>query len=218
MFYDDEYPIEYEPSIADEILSKATTELFETAKGDIANLVKRTQTENERLLAENEKLFKQAVEIKGRERKLKEQETDLSNRAKRMPVKEFFGQRSVVMYFTESKRQPMPPKCNLCDDKRARPYTTPLGRKEQEPCPCSIVTSKFEPQEKTLTDLRKDRGDGALLMWFRTSSDEGYSSGQIIKNEDVYNGSTPFDQLERYHTYFNDKEQCQLYCDWLNDK
>ena len=217
MFYDDEYPIEYEPSIADEILSKATTALLEVAKGNIANLVKRTQTENERLLTENEKLFKQVSEISARERKLKEQETDLAKRAQRMSIKEFFGQRSAIMYFPENNRQPLPPKCNLCDDNRQRPFVTPLGNKAKEPCTCSTATFEFEPQEMTLTELKKDRG--ILLMWFKSyDNDDGYSSGRIIKNEDVYTGSVPYDQLERRTTYFNDKEQCQAYCDWLNKR
>ncbi len=211
-----DYEIDFEPSQADEILAEAAAKLLEAAKNDVARKIAEATRRNERLEKENIELRKKIAKIDSRERELNQREVDLEKMAKRMPVEKFFGQRAVIMYKAQYTRQEMFPKCDLCDDNRDRHYKTPLGKDAREKCTCAEKFTVWEPQEMVLTELSR-RDGGKLLMWFKSHKDvDAYSSGQVVYDEDVFNGQ-PFSKLDK-GTYFVNADDCQAFCKYLNEK
>jgi hypothetical protein len=108
----------------------------------------------------------------------------------------------------------MGPKCHCCDKNRRMQYTTPLGRTADEACKCADRIVKYFPKECVLYSFGlyddklgakyfEDREDGREM---RLSSYEQYVAG------------TDFADLREYWTVFENKEDCQAYCDWLTAK
>jgi len=219
--YDFEYQ-EPEPTVADEILAQATQALIlmDAAKDKVKTWLKETRQQNERLTKENKKLRGQVAEAKSKVRGLAQKETELKNKAKRMTVKEFFGQRSVFMYKPDYASHKRLEKCDKCDEARYIHYKTPLGNAAKERCSCFKWLYCWEPKEMTLESLRKRRGE-ELFMWFRTHHDDdgGFSGGTLIQNEWVFDkvNTAEFSGVNKNQAYFSDKNACQLYCDWLNE-
>jgi len=214
--HDDDFAMDYEPSLADEILSRAATELFAAAKDRVVATVNDIKAENSRLKAKNKRLLAQVTEFDKMKAELIGERDRLEKESKRMSIKKFFGQRTVLMYRAEYTKQDRPPKCDKCNDRRERPYKTPLGRDAKEFCECATYRYEWMPGELQLVELRKNRTE--LLMWFKPdSNNDGYSSGKIIRDKNIFAGQ-PFANLDKYKVYFNNMDECQQYCDWLNEQ
>lgn len=211
-----EYEPQYEPSEADKIMEEAKKRLYETIKTQqsehFAGIAKRC----ERLEEENFNLRAVINGVEERERRVLNAETELKKKAAKMPVKDFFGQHAAIMW-KAGYRYDNGEKCDKCDDRRFIQYKTPLGHEKEERCDCYKSEKVYEPEEYALTELRRNGRDGALLFWFKPyneSDGDGFSSGVLVKS--VFSGQ-PFEELEKYNTYFNNEDDCQAYCDWLNN-
>ncbi len=209
---------QHEPSLADEILNNATALLIAAIKDEAAQHFKKLKADNRRLKRQNTVLRKAEARVCERESAVMLKQKELERKAKYMTVKEFFGQRAVIMYKAGKVRRQQP-KCDECDEKRHRYYKTPLGKKAYEGCTCASFSYTFEPEAIVLYELRKHRGK--LLMWFnpyKNGDDEGYGNGCIVKNEHVYTPGATLNDLNEYDVRFSVEADCQTYCDWLNER
>ncbi len=212
-----DYEPQYEPSIADEILSNATAKLIAAIKGEAAEHFKKLEADNKRLKRQNAILRKAEARVCEREAAVMLKQKELEKKARRMTVKEFFGQRSAIMYKVE-RVATRKPKCSKCNAERIRYYTTPLGNKAYELCTCAGSTYSYVPMKVTLYELKKRQGE--LLMWFKPLRGEygGYGSGVAVRDEAVYTPRQQFDSLSKHNTHFASETDCQAYCDWLNEQ
>ena len=49
------------------------------------------------------------------------------------------------------------PKCGKCNEDRYLPYTTPLGKEQNEPCECNVSSQHYVVQEHMAYSIGKDR-------------------------------------------------------------
>ena len=212
----DDYEIEYEPSLADEILKEASDKLMSAIKDETVRRVAEIKGDNKRLERENEKLQQKLYDTNLKEAGLVFKQKEIEQMAKRMPVKEFLGQRSVIMYKVDYSQQSRATKCDKCDDRRHLHYKTPSGNNAKEMCACAKWNFGWQPKKMVLSEMRKN--NYKLLMWFKPQQlgSDGYTTGAFVEDKDVYDGSLPFTDLDKYKAYFSDELECKLYCDWLN--
>lgn len=219
MDYDfDDFEVEYEPTIADVILADASVKLREAIKKDAAGKIRLIVSDNERLKRNNERLLVQNNALRVQERDVAKREKELERKAKRMPLGEFMGQRSMVMWkagynFVNGD------KCDKCDRHRKIHYKTPTGRDATERCDCYRSDKIWRPKQSVVYEMRRNKRDASLLMWFKIYNDDenGFGSGEIIKDENIYTDQ-PFPELNYHTVLFADEGKCQEYCDWKMEK
>ena len=205
----EDYELEYEPSLADEIFNEASAKLMDALNGEVKQRLERIADENASLQALNNSLKKQLAEYKQREYELAEGERQLRLAAKKMPLKEFMGQYEVVMYQATMKHE-YGPKCDKCDDKRQLYYRTPLGNDATEPCKCAKMFRVYRPQMQVLYSISKR--NHKLLAWYRPyPHEDAFESGKLA--EQFYNQDIEFADLDKHKAYFENESDCQAYCD-----
>jgi hypothetical protein len=194
-------------------------------KQSLINAVKQEyQEEIERLRKENSELqgIKNRMEEIEQEHKNaiirlknKERESD------RKSLKELLDSTKLIMYKPTQKYEEKP-KCEKCNDNRQIEYTSPSGKIQYESCVCGERNIVFVPSEIMRCEFRQQwRGD-KLIVWYKPieKNDDhvciaefGYSN--VYK---LYNGTTPYEEVGYYDVMFKSIEDCQKYCDWLNEK
>ncbi|MNN65863.1 hypothetical protein D3C81_1813980 [compost metagenome] len=113
------------------------------------------------------------------------------------------------------------PKCDKCNDKRKIEFISPLGKTMTEDCSCSESIIGYEPEEQVLYEFRKrDTYDNKMTVWYRPyrDSDDGFTYHSSTVANSVYEKGMDFEKVDRFGTFFKDKEDCLAYCDWLAKK
>jgi len=109
------------------------------------------------------------------------------------------------------------PKCNKCDDNRLIHFISPAGRKMTERCDCDICMPYYIPNEVRLVEFEASHDSDHYSLYYKKTYD---TLCDYYKEVKVYNRDelTPYIQLNRTYTAFLSKEECQMYCDWLNEQ
>lgn len=108
------------------------------------------------------------------------------------------------------------PKCDKCDKDRKIHYVSPAGRKMTEDCTCAVQTPIYSPKEVSLVSFYAS--DKLSSMYFeRESEDRDYDRYDMCaelydRHEDI-----TFEKINKYRVVFLKMEDCQRYCDWLNE-
>ena len=135
---------------------------------------------------------------------------------------------NVILYRVDY-RYVYKPKCDKCDENRKIHFSSPSGREYEEDCECAKRYLKYLPKPYYCTEFRVNRhktkeNPYPLMMWFKKYNDysddyDGYTYDASDLCRSIYNGED-FNEIEKRktYTYFRDEEDCQRYCDWLNNK
>ena len=113
-------------------------------------------------------------------------------------------------------------KCDKCDERGYIHYKTPMGRDATEECSCRKRRRIFKPVEAELVEISQyvsPYKDKDIKVYFEYKMDTEYCKDDKYKvTRSVYSGQD-FKDIKKYSDMvFFDKEKCQEYCDWLNDK
>jgi hypothetical protein len=92
----------------------------------------------------------------------------------------------------------------------------------QENCKCSVGNSVYIPQEYGCSSFTINRDNNKKMdMWFKEHQERDGDWYQYDSNSNyckaIYNEEMEYEDIERYHTFFKTKEECQKYCDWLDE-
>ena len=106
------------------------------------------------------------------------------------------------------------PKCDKCDEERKIWYTTPLGKKAYEGCLCGHYDVIFRPKILETVNLRLFNNKLTASYTAIHSRDESYTT---YYPEGLYGGAE-YENVDRFEVIFPTSEECQAFCDWLNNK
>ena len=211
-YYDEDFytqPCEFEEKI-----EELKTALALSVKKKFLDEMEALRKENESLreFRDQKKAYdrelaqaKQQYEIKMREAE------SIANRKK---LKDLLSLFSVTGYRVHTEYVPGP-KCDKCDDERKIHYISPAGRKMTEDCLCAAKTPIRSPKEVALVSFIAS--DKLSSTYFdRTSEDRDYDRYDLCA--ELYDrDEKPFEEINQYRVVFLKKEDCQRYCDWLNE-
>lgn len=231
----------WEPSEADELFDEIKDKLINSAKSSIKSDIKSLKSRNEYLEERNKELEKKACEVAQKERDLqyraenlrKEVENEFYNKA----IDELFKGRieNVDVWFANStphKRQ----KCNNCDENRKLTHTFSNGKTVSTQCDCAKIDYWYEPSMATLKTLKYCVKPSEYLSERKyyinnykayKPSDYSYCDNYNYAEFNIFHVVDQFDdntiKLHNEAEYtekigFKTKEECQKYCEWLNEK
>lgn len=229
----------YEPSEADIFFDEIKEKLREYLTDDIKYELERLTKENEELKDKNSKLRDENYKLNAEKRNAewskdtirREVENEFYNTA----IDEMFKSRieNIDVWFADLTYHQLP-KCEYCNDDRVRVHTYPDGYEMKQRCSCNDHYTRYEPNLATLQTLKynvkpsryhSERkyyiNDYKAYEPDNRYRDYGYEEFKIIHIVDIFDDDTL--DLGNNLSWgekigFKSKEECQKYCDWLNDK
>jgi regulator of replication initiation timing len=226
MSYYEDYGDEpcYEPTPADEIFFEAKQKLEECLKESVKYKLTSTIEENKRLKEENEKMREKVRNIEWKEKSLEQREKDMERNVLRKKFSEMLKpleERDQIYRVNYSYK--MGEKCNKCDENRKLPYTTPRGKTAYEDCVCSKTYKVWNVEKADIIKLslykKRDYPYSLSItpIYDSASYDEMYCKFELetfIENIDDFN----MDEFRYNKVGFKNKDDCQKFCDYLNQK
>jgi hypothetical protein len=237
-YWDYDEPM-WEPSEADELFDEIKSKLINSAKDSLKHDMESLRERNERLSKRVAELEKKEREVAQRERDVKYKEENL----RREVEKEFYktaiedifkdALEKSQLWFADDKPHTRP-KCNKCDADRKWVLTWPDGDTVTKACDCARPDYWYEPQETWIDVLKYKVKDSNYQSerYYRLEKHHQYTGAsryyddysysefgiQFVYDEFCDDVIEKHEQLRRHKRIgFKSKEECQKYCDYLNN-
>jgi len=216
-YYDPEFYDE--PSEFEQQVEEFKSALVKSVKTEYINEIDRLRKENSQLQETKRNFESIKNEYKNKENQLKIEKEQMERTVRQQRLADLMKDFNVIMYQAKTK-EAYKSKCNKCDENRQIHFCSPSGKEMTEQCECAKYKNKYIPTEHYCYEFRLDNynNNNKMLMWFKMKHEDdydwcGYESSTLAKT--VYNSDMKFEDMDHY-TYFQSKEDCQKYCDWLN--
>lgn len=227
MYYDyDEFENCYESTPADEIFNEAMEKFKEVLKDSVKNNLKYIQEENKRLKKENDELKKREREISSKEHMLDMREKDWESRTEWTFYKKKFSEmlnplEECVDFWKVDYEYRKRAKCSLCDDNREITFSSPQGKEIKEKCDCDKTYRFYKPllEHISIIKLWKSANGKEFSVtpkYDNNDYDDRYCSLSV--DEIINFNIEDVDKYRSYNSIFKTKDDCQKFCDWLNEK
>lgn len=215
MYYmdDEDY---FGPSEFDAKIEELKNKLREHVKKEIKDELERLREENKKLqgIKENFESIKENYERKKAEYKSAIKKAGA--KAGRARLKELMEQFKTVMWSANWSYQ-YKKKCDKCDKYRKVKVTLPSGNVVDDDCKCAKRKKTYQPKENLLYML-SDTG-GEITGWYKEIAD-GYFDTVGRSAYVIVDHNKDFKELEEsvWHTFFTTEEECQEFCNYMNEK
>jgi hypothetical protein len=210
----DEFFEEAEQTEAEKLFNELKVIALQSVKAEIKEELERLRADNKELKAVRSNWRAMQQEHKDALHSLEMAKRNAASEAKQKRFKEMMGDFEVAMY-TVGYKYVEKPKCDKCNEHRRINYFTPRGKPTYERCECSEKPTIYVPNQSVLYEMNSRYGN----FWYR-SYEDGYD-GMVLESselkKEVYTNQ-PFEGLTRPQTVFRSEEDCQAYCDWLNEQ
>jgi len=225
----DEYDDYYEDkSINDEIFNEAFDKLKENLRTQIKDDIKDIARRESNLSRDKERLNKDRLSIAERERDLNKRENELIKKEKEFfstpfkKLKETILKDSFDKIYSIDDKYVKKEKCNNCNDKRKIRIKLYDNSTVEVDCPCSkqIQTKIPKKREVCQIEIYSSKEECKFEIETYLFNDYNERADRIDRSavfkkfsdlpEDIKNKG------RKYGIYFTAKEECQLYCDFLN--
>lgn len=230
----------YEPSEGEMFFDEMREKFREILREDVNTELSRLTKENAELRKTVKEYNNKTMELARRERDIQYKEDNLKRDVERefykKTMEEVFEnllEDSEVWYAEHVPHEKH--KCNLCDDERQMIATFPNGEVVKKWCDCSKPTYVYEPVisvnkqikfHKALNPNYSSEKKCYFKRFYERNKDyaEAYDYYSEFKIENVYDEFN--EDVKVYHesmgygekVAFRNKESCQKYCDWLNER
>lgn len=213
-YYDEDFYAE--PCEFEEQIEEFKTALAASVRQKFLDELDALRKENESLREFRDKKKTYELELAQAKAQYEEKMRDAESNANRKRLKDLLALFSVTGYRVRADYK-QGPKCDKCDDRRKIHYISPAGRKMIEDCTCAVRTAIYFPKEVPLVSFYAS--DKLSDVYFeREDKDMDYDRYDM--RADLYDKDKelPFEKINSYRVVFLKKEDCQRYCDWLNEK
>jgi len=160
-------------------------------------------------------------EYQSKNRALEREKSDLVNKVRRDRLSELMKDFQVILYHADTISQKKS-KCDKCDENRKIHFLSPAGKDCTEYCECSNTVPIYIPIEYKCSEFKIDSNNNkSLSMWFEEKVEKDYDYYHSTTYVDyVYDGNKSYDEIyeSKKHIFFKSKDDCQKYCNWLNNK
>lgn len=230
----------YEPSEGELFFDEMKEKFREILREDVNSELSRLTKENAELRKTVKEYNDKKMELSRRERDIQYKEDNL----RRDVEKEFYNKtiEEVFEHLLEDSEvwyaEHIPhekPKCNLCNEERELVATYPNGEIVKKQCDCARPIYVYEPMisvnkqikfHKAYKPRYSDHKKCYFTKNYRPNKDyaEAYDCYSEFRIENIFDEFN--DDVKEYHetkrygekVAFRNKEACQKYCDWLNEK
>lgn len=197
-------------------IEELKNELRESVKKEVKDELEKLREENKKLqeIKENFESIKEDYERKKAE--CKSAIKKAGAKAGRARLKELMEQFKTVMWSANWSYQ-YKKKCDKCDKYRKVKVTLPSGNVVDDDCKCAKRKKTYQPKENLLYML-SDTG-GEITGWYKEIAD-GYFDTVGRSAYVIVDHNKDFKELEEslWHTFFTTEEECQEFCNYMNEK
>lgn len=230
----------YEPSEGELFFDEMKEKFREILREDVNSELSRLTKENAELRKTVKEYNDKKMELSRRERDIQYKEDNI----RRDVEKEFYNKtmEEVFEHLLEDSEvwyaEHIPhekPKCNLCNEERELIATYPNGEIVKKQCDCASPIYVYEPIisvnkqikfHKAYKPRYSDHKKCYFTKNYRPNKDyaEVYDCYCEFRIENIFdefnNDVKEYHETKRYgeKVAFRNKEACQKYCDWLNEK
>ena len=237
-YWDYEEPM-WEPSEADELFDELKSKLVDAAKNSLKSDMESLKRRNEYLEKRNKELEDKAREVSSKESDLEYKSRNLRREVERefykIAIDDLFKDmlEKSQLWFADNKPHEKP-KCDKCDENRNWVLTWPDGTTTSKRCTCSQPEYWYEPQETWIDTLRYRVKDDNYPSerYYRLDKSYQYTGSSRWDDYSYQDFGIQFvydkfcdDVIEKKEQLgygkkigFKSKEECQKYCDWLNEQ
>jgi hypothetical protein len=235
----DDYEDYYEPSEVDQLVEEFKDKCREYLLPNIREEIDRLNKENSELKSKNNEYKNRESELNKKERDLKYKEDNLKREVEREFYESNIGDtlkdyiENAEVWFADKKGFKQE-KCSLCDDERKLVAEFPGGKITKIDCDCSKLVYSYVPEISELSLIKFNKKDSRyqsdrkfyLSKSYtpsknsRYSDDYCYNEFKLCEVVNEFNDSIKeLHEDKKYGTEigFKSKEECQKYCDWLNE-
>lgn len=239
MYYEEDYQY-YEPTLANEIIMEYQQKMQDVLLDGVKNEIDRIKDENVRLKKENEECKKRENQIASKERDLKHKEDNLKREVTNEfyqsnigeTLKQYIEDCEVWFAGTENYQEQ---KCGFCNEERELIAEFASGETTKTNCSCAKILNKYVPAIGTISVIKFSKNNSRynserkfhLTRMYSPPSDRrkhydyDFQEFGIYHIFDAFNENViELDENKKYSEKlgFRSEEECQKYCDWLNEK
>ena len=198
----------------DEQIEEFKTALRADVKRETKELIERLQKELDEL--KDYKACKNEIEAGYRNAvaKLKKVELELEDKYRNMSLHKLLRE-CCITGWKVSYRVDRGKKCDKCDAGGYITFTSPQGRTYREECNCRKGTMVYFPDEAKLVKVYASRY-GYPAQFFYGKASQDYQEWTLCAL--VADGNFKSEDVDKFSTVFANKEDCEKYCEWLNNK
>lgn len=230
MFYDEEdygfFNDDSELYELDKLICDFKQSLKESVKDEIKEKIKSLENELAELKEFRDTKDSYDHDMQELKFQLDQTKKSIEERAARMRVSDVLLTLKKETWVPDCKWQYIKKKCDKCDDSRTLRFKSPLGKELSERCSCSDQIPVHFPAQAFLVEIdnddfyknRESELPSTKLSYISAFDIENDSDGNYrFKHCILYNGED-FSKLGSSSIYFRDREDCERYCKWLNEK
>lgn len=218
-YFEDEDDFWSETPEFDEKVEEFKEALRADVKRETQELIEKLQKELDEL--KDYKACKDEIEAGYRNvvAKLKKAELELEDKYRNMRLCELLDEFCVAGWKVATRYEQPKEKCDKCDENGNITFYSPQGRRYTERCKCREEIAVHFPEETKLVVIHaRNKSWSEDEFYYRKVKGEGesfceYIDCKLIKNSDFVSAD-----VDRFRTVFANKEDCEKYCEWLNNK
>ncbi|WP_127532766.1 hypothetical protein [Paenibacillus kobensis] len=221
-YYNEEFY--YAPNEFEQQVDEFKTALLNSVRDEFKAEMEQLRTENAELQEVRKNIDKMRHEHQTKLNELNNIKNDAMRIVRKERLSELMKDLQVVMYRATTD-YPLPPKCDKCNEKRKIVFFSPSGQELFEHCKCASGKSVYMPEEYVACEFSMDSYNAnKVKVWYKLKpssssnrNDDYGSYDSSTYRESIYNDKMSYADLDKYKTFFKTIEECQKYCDWLNE-
>lgn len=205
----------------DEQIEKFKTALRADVKRETKALIERSQKELDEL--KDYKALKNKIERKYHDEiaKMAKAEADIERKYRDKKAQEILAECCTVGWRVAWRYDEPKEKCDKCDEDGYITFYSPQGTKYREQCKCRRRKVIYYPAEVRLARIYANKSPETVQFYYDkvqgdSESYSDYTRCYLVKKGDYE--KLNIKETQRYDTVFESKEDCEKYCEWLNNK
>lgn len=151
--------------------------------------------------------------------KMAKAELELEDKYRNMRLCELLNEFCVTGWEVATRYEQPEEKCDKCDENGDITFYSPQGRRYIERCKCREEIAVHFPEETKLVVIHAgNKSWREDEFYYRKVKGEGESYCEYVDCKLVKNSDFTPEVINSYHTVFANKEDCEKYCEWYNNK
>ena len=205
----------------DERIEELKTALRADIKRETKELIEKLQKELDEL--KDYKARKNEIEAGYRDEvaKLKKAELELEDKYRNKKAQEILAECCTVGWRAAWRYDEPKEKCDKCDEDGYITFYSPQGTKYREQCKCRHKDVIYYPAETRLARIYASKSPETVQFYYDKVRGDGESYSDYVRCYVVRSSDFKPEKIDSYDycvTVFANKEDCEKYCEWLNNK
>jgi len=208
----------YEPSEFEIQIEEWKDTLRESVKKEYKEEMDRLRKENAELRDIKNEWKERTAELERKKNEMEMTISEAEKKAKKARLNELLEPLCETAYGYEYEYKYVRDKCDKCDKNGYIHYKSPQGHDAKEQCDCRKKICLYHPVEAKIVRLAQYRNEEKPSIIFRFIRSKDRDDDTICETKKIYRGQE-FKDIDVWSgIIFLNKEDCERFCEYLNNK